>query len=354
METFSKSNIKFTRVYDTYWKFAAERQEIFFRRLEGNPAPWTEDAILKEHKFTNAYRASDRVSQYLIKNVLYKGEQTPEEIFFRCFLFKVFNRISTWELLKNAFGEARYSDFSIARYDNVLESAKKRGERIFSAAYIMPTHAEGFNNPSKHLNYLMLLKKMMDEEVPLRLSASNSMASAFELLLSYPLIGNFLAYQIAVDVNYSILTNFSEMEFVMPGPGAKDGIRKCFEATGEYSEADLIKFVAERQDEEFSRLGLKFRSLWGRRLQLIDCQNLFCEVDKYARLAHPEVRGITGRTRIKQKFMANSQVIHYWFPPKWGVNERISTTVHKKTLSLSKVNNLELFTDTEFLITRRT
>src|SRR5665213_109406 len=47
---------------------------------------------------------------------------------------------------------------------------------------------------------------------------------------------------------------------------------------------------------QFSRLGLKFRSLFGRPLQLIDCQNLFCEVDKYARYAHPEVIGVTGRT----------------------------------------------------------
>ncbi len=349
METLIKSgHIKPSKVYDTYWKFAAERQEIFFRRLEGKPPPWTQDAILTEHKFTNAYRASDRVSQYLIKNVLYTGEQTPEEIFFRCFIFKVFNRISTWELLKHAFGEVRYSEFSTVRYDNVLEKAKQRGERIFSAAYIMPTHAAGFNHASKHLNYLTLLEKMMAEKFPLRLAESKSMADIFEMFRSYPLIGPFLAYQFAIDINYSTLTNFSEMEFVMPGPGAKDGIRKCFETTGKYSEADTIKFVAERQTEEFSRLGLKFRSLWGRPLQLIDCQNLFCEVDKYARLAHPDVRGITGRTRIKQKFMANPQVIHYWFPPKWGINTSIQSVIRNETLKSPKVNNLELFETRNF------
>lgn len=339
METFIKSgHIKPSKVYDTYWKFAAERQEIFFRRLEGKPPPWTQDAILTAHKFTNAYRASDRVSQYLIKNVLYTGEQTPEEIFFRCFIFKVFNRISTWELLKNTFGEVCYSDFSISQYDSVLEKAKKQGERIFSAAYIMPTHAAGFNHASKHLNYLTLLEKMMVEKFPSRLAGSKSMANVFEMFRSYPLIGPFLAYQFAIDVNYSILTNFSEMEFVMPGPGAKDGIRKCFETTGKYSEADIIKFVAERQTEEFSRLGLKFRSLWGRPLQLIDCQNLFCEVDKYARLAHPDVCGITGRTRIKQKFVANFSHINYWFPPKWNINQRV-----KNVPNQVRVNNMELF-----------
>ncbi len=65
---FSKlSPAKPTVVYDTYWRFAAERQAIFFRRLQRQPPPWTEDQILRVHKVTNAYRASDRTSQYLIR-----------------------------------------------------------------------------------------------------------------------------------------------------------------------------------------------------------------------------------------------------------------------------------------------
>ena len=66
-----------TVVYDSYWRFAAERQEVFFRKLEGRPAPWTDDPIIARHKFTNAYRASDRVSQFLIRHVIYEGEQSP-------------------------------------------------------------------------------------------------------------------------------------------------------------------------------------------------------------------------------------------------------------------------------------
>lgn len=333
-----------TKVYDTYWKFAAERQEIFFRRLNGERDPWTKDEILAKHKFTNAYRATDRVSQYLIRNVIYHGDQAHDEIFFRCFIFKTFNRISTWELLERELGAVCYADYSFRRYDEVLEKAKKRGERIFSAAYIMPSRAPGLHAALKHQNYLALLEKMMMEKFPFRLRESHSMADAFELFRKYPLMGNFLAYQFVTDVNYSTLTNFSEMEFVMPGPGAKDGIRKCFESTGGRSEADIIRCIADHQDKEFTRLGLRFRNLWGRPLQLIDCQNLFCEVDKYARLAHPEVRGITGRTRIKQKFAANPQLIHYWFPPKWGINELVQPVVHSKGANQANVNNMgEIF-----------
>ena len=55
-----------TPVFETYWRFAAERQAIFFRRVREEKGPWTADPVLMTYKFTNPYRASDRVSQFLI------------------------------------------------------------------------------------------------------------------------------------------------------------------------------------------------------------------------------------------------------------------------------------------------
>ena len=88
-----------TPVYDAFWRFAAERQNIYMKRVQGLPRPWTDDPILDTYKFTNCYRASDRVSQYLIRNVIYRGDQSAKEVFFRTILFKMFNRIETWEWL---------------------------------------------------------------------------------------------------------------------------------------------------------------------------------------------------------------------------------------------------------------
>ena len=73
------------------------------------------------------------------------------------------------------------------------------------------------------------------------------------------------------------------------------------------------------QHNMFEYHGLEFQDLWGRPLQLIDVQNLFCEISKYARVAHPEVAGVSGRTKIKQRFQPNLEPIDYFFPPKWGV-----------------------------------
>mgnify|MGYP006863357740 CR=1 FL=1 len=88
-----KEGLKKTKVYDTYWKFACERQNIFMRKLMGEKDNLTEDIILREYKFTNTYRASDRVSQYLIKNVIYQRGYTEEDTIFRILLFKIFNKI---------------------------------------------------------------------------------------------------------------------------------------------------------------------------------------------------------------------------------------------------------------------
>jgi hypothetical protein len=311
-----------TEVYDTYWRFAAERQAVFFRRLEGRLPPWSRDPILQRHRFTNAYRASDRVSQFLIRRVIYEGDKNPEEVFFRTILFRLFNRIDTWTLLEAQLGRPRWTDYSFDNYDEVLTAAMSNFTRIYSGAYIMPP-ASSFGHRKKHQNHLRLLEQMMRDEVYLRIADAPSMRTAFEILRSYPSLGDFLAYQFLIDLNYSEAISFSEMEFVVPGPGARDGIAKCFGNLGDLSEADTIRFIADRQMEECERLGLQFQSLWGRPLQLIDCQNLFCEVAKYSRVAHPSFKGRSGRTRIKQIFHLNPQPLQNWYPPKWGLNDLI-------------------------------
>lgn len=68
------------KIYDYYWYFASERQSAFERRVAGLPAPWTDDAILQTFKFCNVFRAADRVSQYMIREVCYHDEPcTPED-----------------------------------------------------------------------------------------------------------------------------------------------------------------------------------------------------------------------------------------------------------------------------------
>lgn len=316
-----------TQVFCTYWWFAYERQNVFFRKIRNPEGPfWTEDDTLRRHKFTNAYRASDRVSQYLIGNIIEVDDpslRTPEEVFFRTILFKLFNKIETWHLLEQAVSRISWASYDFKQYDQVLSRAINSGEPIYSAAYIMA--CPNLGHERKHSNHLMLLEKMMDNRLPdLLHQRKDSLAYAFKQILSCPGIGDFLAYQYAVDLNYGPLLDADEDSFVVPGPGALDGIRKCFYDIGDLTPADVISYACEMQSDAFSALELDFLDLWGRKLYLVDCQNLFCEVDKYARVHHPDLKGRSDRTRIKQVYRPTPTPIRYRFPKKWGLEEKIA------------------------------
>lgn len=311
-----------TEVYDTYWRFAAERQAIYCRRLVDPVGPWTDDPILERYRFTNAYRAADRVSQYLIKEVQYRPDRStaPAEVFFRTMLFKIFNKIETFELIEHHLGPVSWQSTSLNEIAVVLDRAMAGLQTIYSAAYIMP--APPFGHARKHRNHLAMLESMMVQSLPGRLASARSLEEAYRLILAYPGLGPFLAFQYAIDLNYSELMTFDEREFVVAGPGALDGLVKCFGPSALERPEELIFAVAESQEQEFARLGVLFDGLFGRPLQPIDCQNLFCEISKYSRVAHPKVMGASGRTRIKQTYKPSSRSddVRPFFPPKWNLH----------------------------------
>ena len=191
----------------------------------------------------------------------------------------------------------------------------------------MPSAGGTFGYRTKHQNHLRLIESLIRQDYPARVANCRSMADAYSLLLGAPSIGPFLAYQFVTDMNYSVLTDFTESEFVVAGPGALDGIGKCFVYAGDVTASDVIRYMYENQDRHFAEQGIKFLDLWGRPLQLIDCQNIFCEISKYARVAFPDYAGPTGRTRIKQKFLPGGRLPTPWYPPKWNLNPKILSDI---------------------------
>ena len=310
--------LRVSECFDTYWRFAAERQRIFRRRADGAQPPWTADPILARHKFTSVYRAADRVSQYLIRDVIYAGSRDADDLVFRVLLFRIFNRIETWELLSGRLGgQPAWSGYSFAAYDKILGEAMCRGERIYSAAYIVPDPR--FGEARKHRDHLRLIEHAMAGGLPEAVAGCGDLRRLYELLRGLPSLGPFLAFQLAVDLAYSALTDADETQFVVAGPGALDGISKCFTDTGGLSPAEVVAWMRDTSAGHFARLGLEFEDLWGRWPALVDWQNVFCEVSKYTRVSHPHVRGTAGRDRIKQKFAPTPGRVEYRFPPKWGL-----------------------------------
>ncbi len=307
-----------TPVYDEYWRFADERLRAFYRKKRGDLV-LTADPIIAAFRFTNAYRVIDRVTQYLISHVIAESIANARDVFFRVLLFKIFNKVETWELLEGSVGPLFVESFDWAMGDKLLASALEAGQKIYSAAYIMPSPQ--FGARYKHSNHLTLLRGLTDGTLASTWTEAKGLKNLYERLLGVPSFGKFLAYQYAIDLNYSDMVTFDEDSFVVAGPGALDGISKCFEnAHGVEAEA-IIRAVTERQDDEFKRLGLTFPKLYGRRLKLIDCQNLFCEISKYSRVSHPHIRGASCRTSIKQTYRPKvTNVEEPRFPASWSLS----------------------------------
>jgi alpha-glutamyl/putrescinyl thymine pyrophosphorylase clade 1 len=301
-------------VYRAYWHLACERQAIFERRMRGEPAPWTRDEILRTYKFTNPWRASDRVTQFLIRDVIYDDTELPaEDVLARIVLFRLFSRPATWRALEARLGPFRAATLASTALPKVLEELRARGP-IYTGAFILcANRAYGYER--KYMNHIALVRAMLSRgSLPRAVASAVSLRDLYQALVEFPLIGPFMAYQLAIDINYSELTDFSEDEFTVPGPGAERGIRKVFPQARRRDMTGLIMRMVAEQDNAVAEPPLLFGR---RRLHAIDCQNLFCELDKYARVRFPELR--SNRTRIKTRFTPTPEPLRLFYPPKWRI-----------------------------------
>jgi hypothetical protein len=73
------------------------------------------------------------------------------------------------------------------------------------------------------------------------------------------MVGPFMGYQLAIDLNYSEYFSYSEDDFTVAGPGAIRGLRKVFSDFGGFTPSHLIMRMVERQELEFERLGLEWQ-----------------------------------------------------------------------------------------------
>ncbi|KAJ7850930.1 hypothetical protein B0H14DRAFT_3866483 [Mycena olivaceomarginata] len=308
-----------TAVFDTLWHWVVERKAIDEQRRESKQPPWTSDTILSE------------TSQFAITAVIEKGSQDPTELLFRILLFNSFNRIGTWKLLEEAFGgKLEYATFDPAQYDEVLAAAVKRGEALFTGAYIKILPPVGDDRRASHVRQLELLHTLMDE-LPDILASPKSATDVFYNIAAHPGMGPFMTFQLMIILSYSPLLDLAPNEFVVPGPGARSGLTKMFGKSLSVArrrvpdiEAAILRWMAMTQRAHFSRLGFQFAYITdenGHELELsvVDLEHVVCEVDKYARKSHPSICGRGRRKEIRGKFKSSKAALGtVKLPAAWG------------------------------------
>ncbi len=306
-----------SEVFAAFWHFAAERQRVFYRRLDGEEGPWTDDPIIRTYRFCNVFRAADRVSQDLISIAYARPDFGTEDLFLRTVLYRLFSRPATWRLIEGQADSLTAANFDPQHLGDLLEAAREQGQRLYTGAFILCAN-DAYGHRRKHRNHLALLSSMLAADLPARIEEASGLGAVYELLAEWPLIGPFMAYQLAIDLNYTTLIDFDEDDFTVPGPGALRGLRKVFADLGGLTPAAAVHWLVDYQHHSESELGIPPPDLFGRPLHAIDAQNLLCEVDKYCRVAFPELA--SNRTRIKQRFTPDPERLHLAFPPNWNLN----------------------------------
>jgi len=265
---------------DEFWGFVWKRHEMFIRRvIERRPAPWTDDAALANWHYTNVYRELDRVTLDLIERVIRPSAtvRIPRLRAFPVIAYRVFNEPETWTALGG-----RSFLYDSASIERILLDRQAAGETVFRAAYRVQSSRET-GEGARIRTWVRRLQEIERHCNGLPIPGTEysdrryGMQQAQRWLMSLPGIGDFLAYEILVDLCYApAVLPFSENDWVNVGPGAALGLRELGLPPSEAS----IRALAARQREGFARIG---RLLRGPDLTLRNVEHSLCEAGKYFR-----------------------------------------------------------------------
>lgn len=281
-----------------YWYWINERHMIYVKRFEKElHAPWTKDKILREYKFTNAFRQLDRVTQAWTDRfcrLLHKGrDMTDGDLLFQLCQFRFFNWPETYDKL--FFGMSKWN---LKKAKALLDDMKSEKKQIFTGAYIIT--AAGRTDP-KHYVIAEALDELYEtrDELAEAIRDEESMQHTTKVLASITTVGPFIAYEIACDLRHTrILAHAKDrLSWANTGPGAKRGIHRLLYGKiggvenlpkGEYNDVmhDLLKMAPSKLGKHFDKAEWPF--------EMREIEHSLCEFDKYMRVKNGE-----GRPRSK-------------------------------------------------------
>lgn len=300
-----------------FWHFIAERQNVFYRRLAGKPAPWTNDPVLRAYKFTNTFRVADRVTQYMLSTVMRKKRPLVDE-FLRIILFRALFNTDTWGFLDGCvdISAARWNKREIMKY---LRSYAVN-HTVFGNAY-QTYYSPSYGFKRVFENRVEFVDRLLQKRFFGRVAEASTLGEVVRMFAEWPGVGPFYAWQYAVDVNYSRHLNLDEntiLDGADLGCGAVDGARRVFGAYGQRERREVVAKIVDSQDEEIRRYspfesGKYGHTLFGRRLTVVDVEHCLCETSKYLRILEGGIRSKRGNDYT----MPRIGLSRFVFPPGW-------------------------------------
>lgn len=296
-----------------FWWFVCERQTIWHKRMvQGLPYPWTTHPVLQQERFTNVYRELDPGTQYVIARILERDAPKPDKIF-NTLLYRLIGRAQTHATLGFQYLTA-FNPATLECTLKYLRDVKKVAP--FTAAYMVSAYTQmGSQDKIENVARLFTLLHQGFSDLYARIERCQSAAEVHGVLQSIYGIGNFLAYQVLVDLLYPLqiyhnapLLPYSHNDWASAGPGARHGIALLLPAGERAHPLEVMRWLHVHQREEFERLGLTFPYLQDQagkplHISLANIQNCLCEFHKFVKISDGTGRG-------KRKFIAPSPYSH--------------------------------------------
>lgn len=264
--------------------FMMERHNIYIKRKNGEPQPWTDDPILRKYKFTNVFRELDRTTVWMRENLV--GPCTDKEpgdliLFNAC----VFRRFGTIEFSQKLGFIKKWEPAKVMKLANDLLA---KGEKVFTGAYNIPNM--GLTLPKTEVVVYHTLDPIWKEKKRLAEIAikTRTLEDTHKALFRFPSWGGsgFMAYEVVSDLRWSsLLRTASDIKtWANPGVGARRGLNRLYGR--DYQQQTSAKQCLLEMREIFPVLYDVWESLgggdWGH-LEFRELEHSLCELDKYLR-----------------------------------------------------------------------
>lgn len=276
--------------------FVRAREELRKNKEAGLSAPWSLDPILNKYRFTNVRRSDDRVSKWLIENVLL--EKYIEKDLDSFLLFSALCRWVNWPptikgLMDAGFYPSKQLDFKgIGRF---IDKRVKSGEKAWTGAYLI--RAKPGNNKGKgHFVAVEVIQPLTKVLIPLKVALkTNSRRATWAVLEGVLNWGPFMAGQVVDDLSWtSLLIDAHDVNTWAPqGPGSLKGFNRLLglPLKTRHKEEVWCTQLQQWRGEIIDQLGPEYEDL-----TLMSTQNVLCEISKYCK-----VKDGTGRPRSLYK-----------------------------------------------------
>lgn len=303
-----------------------ERQEIWKRRfLMHKPAPWTEDKILRDYKFTNVYRELDRSSQWMLQNITTDENLDLKNVVWKQMVYRYFNSPNAFQYaIDNGIwrnGIPDYAEYNEDQFADVISTVRSNGLNPFTNAYYI--NNTSLSNPGKgrdwHYSHRVIptLHDCFDDLYCL-IKNADSPKQIFDILCLLPGSGAFIAHEFYQDYTYiprytgKKLMRFTQNDFTNVGPGASLGLRLIYPSLRTQESG-----IYALRDESLKYLTGKFSYLnWDIQnhrycisntgeITLHQIEMWLCEYSKYWKMK-------TGKGRQRSTFKPQSKDLYKW------------------------------------------